>query len=143
MALLQKRHDHAETIVAYSYQFQFGSRDVPCCVEKLDVGIDSHQAITMVSSMPAFCGKADERPCLNALRLDLRRPSLDLGPQLRFELARLAAICFSVAIISHKHARRTRPLFVARSDFTDIFVLRQGLDHPSALTTQQVPNQPN
>src|SRR5882724_1652920 len=39
-----------------------------------------------------------EKPCRNALRLDAILPARVLGPVLRLALARLAAICFSLAI---------------------------------------------
>lgn len=39
-----------------------------------------------------------DKPCRSALRLDFERPAAVLGPVLFFALARLAAICFSLAI---------------------------------------------
>ena len=47
-----------------------------------------------------------DRPCRYALRLDFSLPARVLGPQLSRALARLAAICFSVAIVAPPGFRR-------------------------------------
>jgi hypothetical protein len=41
--------------------------------------------------------KGRDSPWRSGLRLDFNRPAAVLGPVLRMALARLAAICFSVA----------------------------------------------
>jgi len=48
-----------------------------------------------------------DRPCRYALRLDFNLPAGVLGPQLSRALARLAAICFSVAIVAPPGSRRS------------------------------------
>src|SRR6266446_5300866 len=60
-------------------------------------------------------GKGRERPCRYAFRLDARLPSAVLGPVLRLALARLAAICFSLAIGSAPLLRAGSPRLGAGS----------------------------
>jgi hypothetical protein len=59
-----------------------------------------------------------DKPCLKALRLELKRPRSVLGPVLSLALARLAAICFAVASNPFPTAHVMHPLFVRDEDLS-------------------------
>src|ERR1700722_7256396 len=79
-------------------------------------------ASAMASTLTKVKGSSrhgPDKPCRYALRLDANLPARVLGPVLRMALARLAAICFSLAMFYHS------PLLLF--DQLGIRILRTGL----------------